>query len=117
MKIALALAAAGLALATPLAAQDVSPEALSQVQPADPASVSDEEIATFVTVVMQAQALEEDESLSDEQRIEGLFNAAIAQGMSADRFVALSMAIGQDEALQQRVQAAVIGMVPGDAEG
>ena len=117
MKFLLPLAAAGLAFASPVAAQEPVAQDLIQLQPADPASVTDEEIAGFVTIVMQAQGLDEDQSLTDEQRMTALFNAAVEQGMGVERFISLSMAIGDNESLQQRVQAAVIAMVPDDAEG
>lgn len=112
-----AVATCALALAMPVAAQDFSPEAMSQVQPADPAGVTDAEIATFITVVMEAEALEADTALTDQDRVTALFNSAIAKGMPAERFVAVSMAIGADAGLQQRVQAAVIAMMPAEPEG
>ncbi|RPF70797.1 DUF4168 domain-containing protein [Aurantiacibacter spongiae] len=76
--------------------------------PVDPASVSDEEVATFVTIAMDMQNLEIDDSLPDDEKIAIVMNAIGGKGMDPQRFMSLAQAIGQQPELQQRVQAEIM---------
>ncbi|RPF70796.1 hypothetical protein [Aurantiacibacter spongiae] len=111
---AIALAAvAPLALAAPVAAQETP----AQAPPAaDPSSVTDAEIAKFVTVVMQGKAMENDTTMTDQQKQAAMIQVIQDAGFELARFSAVAQAINASPELQQRAQAELVNQL-GQAQG
>ncbi|GGD47161.1 hypothetical protein GRI62_08880 [Erythrobacter arachoides] len=116
MKLLTTLAAcAALAVSAPVAAQDAPIAVTPQVPaPADPASVTDVEIAGFVDIVLQGQALEQQGDLSEDELAGQMMAVIGASELGMDRFMAVAQAISADEALQQRVQTEVVARLDVD---
>ena len=102
MKITLALAAAA-ALAIPgvAAAQDAH---AGHDMTADATAVSDAELTEFVSIALQGKAMENDASMTDQQKQMKMVELIGQSEMGLERFSQIAERIGEDEALMQRLQ-------------
>ena len=103
MKMFAPLALGAMAL-LPVAAPASAQETRTAPAAADPASVTDAEISQFVTVVMKARPVEEDDSLSNEQRQMAMLKIITDAGFEPARFSAVAQAIQADAGLQQKLK-------------
>lgn len=104
----LAIAAAALASPSIVMAQDAHANHEDHVVDGQDASVTDAEMEEFVDIVMQGRGVQNSDALSDEAKQAQMLSLITESDMGMARFMQVSQAVGADEALQQRVQAAVM---------
>ena len=115
MKKLVILAAASAAAALPAAASAQEAPA-TQAAPAPATQVTDAEIAEFVGIVIQGRGLQ-NADMTDQEKQAEMLRIIGESDMGMTRFSAVSQAIGQDEALQARVQAEAVQQLGAAAAG
>ena len=106
--IATLAAAAAFALPASAMAQDAHAGHEGHAEQAAAVEVTDEEIAMFADIVVQGQGIQNNTEMNDQQKEAAMLGVISQSGMGLERFSVVAQAIGQDEALQQRMQAAVM---------
>ena len=108
MKTPLFLAALA-AVATPAGVAAQETDSKLMLDPVEP--ISDADIEQFAGLILQAQGIQNSEAIADEDKERVLIDTIRESDMGIVRFTQVSEMVGEDEALQQRIQQAVIAQL------
>ncbi|MGB3165652.1 MAG: hypothetical protein WBA68_02635 [Alteraurantiacibacter sp.] len=103
----LIIAATAAAFALPLAAQAQETPPV-EVAPLPAGEVTDAEIAAFADLILHGQGMQNDESMTDDQKRAAMVSAIQESELGLARFTSIAAALREDEALQERLQQAVL---------